>query len=165
MKRCSDCDLDKPVTDFARQRTPEERGEERTADGLNTYCRRCSKQRQQRDWYGNNKEKVRAQVDQWRKDNPEARKKIAREYARKTRWAKLGLTHEQYDAMVEECGDACLGCQRPFSVEVPACVDHCHDSGAIRGLLCHACNLSIGYAQDDSARLDALAAYLRSHGR
>jgi hypothetical protein len=39
-------------------------------------------------------------------------------------------------------------------------VDHDHRSGAIRGLLCHACNLAIGLFMDDEQVLTAAVAYL-----
>lgn len=39
-------------------------------------------------------------------------------------------------------------------------VDHCHESGKIRGVLCHGCNLALGNAEDNPERLRALADYL-----
>jgi len=41
-------------------------------------------------------------------------------------------------------------------------VDHCHDSGAVRGVLCSGCNTALGMVKDDPRRLRALADYLES---
>lgn len=40
-------------------------------------------------------------------------------------------------------------------------IDHCHKTGKVRGVLCHSCNVLIGHAGDDPARLEAAATYLR----
>jgi Recombination endonuclease VII len=38
--------------------------------------------------------------------------------------------------------------------------DHCHERRIVRGVLCHSCNIAVGYARNDPARLRALAVYL-----
>lgn len=164
MKTCTECQQTKDDDDFAR-RKQWQRVLNAPPEGRIDICRSCKRKQEQRRHYEENKAEYRRKADQWRAENPEARKKIAREYQRKRRWEKLGITQQDYDRLMEECGDACVGCLRPFGQQAPACVDHCHDSGAIRGLLCHGCNLALGYTQDDPDRLDRLAAYLRSHGR
>lgn len=42
-------------------------------------------------------------------------------------------------------------------------VDHDHETGEVRGVLCHGCNLAIGNVNDNPDRLRALADYLEAH--
>ena len=39
-------------------------------------------------------------------------------------------------------------------------VDHCHDTGAVRGLLCHTCNAGLGMAKDNIEILKSMIKYL-----
>lgn len=41
------------------------------------------------------------------------------------------------------------------------CVDHDHETGAVRGLLCHRCNVMLGWARDNSKILERAARYLK----
>ena len=43
------------------------------------------------------------------------------------------------------------------------CVDHCHDTGQVRGLLCNRCNLVVSRSNTPEY-LEAAAAYLRGRG-
>ena len=40
------------------------------------------------------------------------------------------------------------------------CIDHDHKNGRIRGLLCHSCNVGIGFLADDPERLRRAAEYI-----
>lgn len=76
-----------------------------------------------------------------------------------------GLTLTEYEAMVSERGGLCDICHRPESMTLRGkrkalSVDHDHDTGAVRGLLCSACNRAIGWLGDDPARVAEAAAYL-----
>lgn len=51
-----------------------------------------------------------------------------------------GLTIEQADEMKK---DGCNICGVKFGVTL--CIDHDHDTKRIRGVLCHTCNLAVGY--------------------
>ena len=42
-------------------------------------------------------------------------------------------------------------------------IDHNHQTGATRGLLCYSCNIMLGYATDDPERLRRAADYLDDH--
>ncbi len=58
----------------------------------------------------------------------------------------------------------------PGVCENPGCgetknlhIDHDHETGAVRGLLCAACNMSLGRLKEDVARIEGLAEYKRRH--
>lgn len=42
-------------------------------------------------------------------------------------------------------------------------VDHCHDSGKVRGVLCNPCNVILGHARDRPDLLESAAKYLRDN--
>lgn len=67
----------------------------------------------------------------------------------------LGVSQEDYLRMYKEQGGQCGICQRRlYSKRYKAfCVDHCHTSGRIRGLLCHNCNRGLGMFRDDPTAL------------
>jgi len=66
--------------------------------------------------------------------------KLLREY---------GLTGEDYAAIREEQDWRCAICRQEFGSERP-CVDHDHETGKVRGLLCRSCNRGIGFLRDSS---------------
>lgn len=80
---------------------------------------------------------------------------------RSAEWRRrtYGLTPSQYDEMREAQGDRCAMCGDVLEGAPP--VDHCHDSGLVRELLCHRCNRALGFLLDDPIRADAAACYLR----
>lgn len=67
-----------------------------------------------------------------------------------------GLDRDTYQAMVKR---GCAVCGATDRIHI----DHDHTSGKVRGALCSACNIALGYACDDPERLEKLAAYVRSH--
>jgi hypothetical protein len=69
---------------------------------------------------------------------------------------KHGLSIEQFDEMVLRQGGMCAVCES----EKKLYVDHCHTTDAIRGLLCHNCNVGIGHLRDSIAFLQKAKKYL-----
>lgn len=67
-----------------------------------------------------------------------------------------GITWADWEAMYVLQGGRCACCHHAAATDV----DHDHDSGTVRGLLCSPCNLMLGHAQDNPARLLAAARYL-----
>jgi len=76
----------------------------------------------------------------------------------RSRRHKYGLNVEEYDALVLASGGLCAICSGDMGDDI--CVDHCHDTGAVRGLLCRHCNFGLGHFRDDPERLRAALAYL-----
>lgn len=84
--------------------------------------------------------------------------------------ANYGITHDHYDAMHLSQGGVCAICRKPEDrtirgVVVPLVVDHNHKTGIVRALLCHRCNASIGFLNENPDRMRAMAAYVEYHDR
>lgn len=72
-----------------------------------------------------------------------------------------GITHEQYKLQLERQGGVCAICKEPERIAGRAlAVDHCHATGAVRGLLCAMCNTGIGKLRDDPALVRSALSYL-----
>lgn len=95
----------------------------------------------------------------WKELNPDRSRAISDRYVLKG----YGLTPEAYDALSVAQGGRCAICGSTDTGHKRAkrlFVDHCHRTGAVRGLLCNRCNTMLGNAADSSDRLRAAAAYL-----
>ena len=87
-------------------------------------------------------------------ENPENRT----QRARRKRAAHHGLTADEYDAVIAKANGACELCA---ATDRKLVLDHCHATGVIRGVLCTACNTSIGKLGDTSKSLLRAVAYLQ----
>jgi hypothetical protein len=120
----------------------------------------------------------RADRDRWateRKNDPEYRRKNrakAREwyYANRKRvladarekrlLTHYGLTTADYQRMLDGQDGACAICRIPPAENVNLAVDHCHETGIVRGLLCDGCNQAIGRLGDNAASVNRAVRYL-----
>lgn len=77
---------------------------------------------------------------------------------------KYGMTKEQLDLMFVNQGSCCVICKatEPGS-KIGWHTDHCHRSNKVRGILCHGCNVLLGYAKDKPEVLRSAARYLIAH--
>jgi len=74
---------------------------------------------------------------------------------------KYGITTEQRDEMIEAQDNKCLICNTDFDdTEHAPHVDHCHESGIIRGVLCKFCNIGLGHFKDNTDFLKSAIEYL-----
>jgi hypothetical protein len=84
-------------------------------------------------------------------------------YKREQAWKRHGieLTHEHYEALLVQQAYCCAICGVHAS-ELPKAlaVDHNHETGKVRGLLCDNCNKAIGLLKDEPLLLEAAAKYL-----
>lgn len=80
------------------------------------------------------------------------------------RWLrrKYGITLAERNAMIaDQCG-LCAICAAPLDLQSRRThVDHDHNTGRVRGVLCHDCNTGLGMFKDSIASLEFALAYLR----
>lgn len=171
-KRCSKCGQRLPATEFNR--------DVRRTDGLMWWCRACCKASRlrrrldpaareadaarTRNWYAANREGRAAHNKEWREKNADRiqsyRSNRAESKAAYHRLKAYGLSDEDFAAMLAAQGGACAICQR--ITDRPLHVDHDHETGRVRGLLCYSCNAALGSFGDSPARLLSALAYLAS---
>ena len=84
-------------------------------------------------------------------------------------YKQYGLTYETYQQMVKAQNNLCAICGQPEStIEKRSgqrrrlCVDHNHDTGKTRALLCRACNMALGYL-NSVAKLSSAIDYLKKY--
>jgi hypothetical protein len=145
-KRCSACRTFKPAPAFsANSRSP---------DGLRYNCKDC------------HSEHMRV-----RRMDP-AKAAIEQEACRRWRaklssrasllWKQYGITIEDYNRLRDEQGGHCAICPTVPDGAFSLCVDHDHNTGAIRGLLCKHCNKALGLLGDTIEGVTRAVDYLRA---
>ena len=141
--RCSQCSKTKPASQFYTDK--------RSRSGLSSACKECILAGQ-KAWYDAMPDDVRRKM--WTQQNSRAFN-YRRDYNLRK---KYGITLVEYDAMYAAQDGACASCKIPCD---RLDVDHCHDTGRVRGLLCHPCNVALGLLREDSDRINALAMYAK----
>ena len=130
-KTCTGCSEPKPLADFHRNAYGDHLGR----------CRAC-----------------RAAIRKvWRKTYRD--KQVT--YRRRFQLSRYGLTEGEYDSMLVAQGGVCAMCSGVCTSGRQLAVDHDHDSGRVRGLLCRQCNQWLGVFEAIKA---AAEAYLSEHG-
>lgn len=87
------------------------------------------------------------------------------------RFEKYKLTVKQFDKMLESCQNKCEICRTEFQTIITkrghkkfdAQIDHDHNSGIVRGLLCTRCNTSIQMLERDEGWIESAIQYLAKH--
>jgi hypothetical protein len=142
-KSCSKCKLDLPVAEFYPHR--------RMKRGYQSHCRTCT-----RAWHKARPEYVKEKNRLFYEQNPTYR----RDYRLKT---KYGIEFSAVLAFLAKQKNRCAGCGREFG-ELKMCVDHCHSTGKVRGLLCDCCNRALGMMREDPKAIRKLASYIVREG-
>lgn len=81
-----------------------------------------------------------------------------------------GITQEEYEELKAQQGDVCAICGQPEvrvhkGIKVDLCVDHDHETGKVRGLLCARCNHGLGNFKDSPENLSNAIDYLMGMNR
>jgi hypothetical protein len=160
MKRCKKCGESKPLDEFY-----EAVG---MADGYRSECKACHRAARKR-WYAANRAKAIAGVKRWQQANRVEYNVKQRAYRSKRRDIErdahlrrtFGMTQADYDELLARQGGGCGICgKKPGKIALH--VDHDHETGEIRGLLCVRCNNALGQFHDDPILLERAADYVSS---
>jgi len=125
-----------------------------------------------KQWALVNKEKMREYQRRYREKNKEKTNEAVRKSRKKHPNTEIeghlkrtyGLSLVAYRSLVENQNGKCAICRGPPNGRVlKLVVDHNHETGKIRELLCDACNRALGFFKDDPSRLRAAAFYLEKH--
>lgn len=140
-KACHSCLRERPLSDFAKNK--------KAKDGLQYHCRSCQSER------------FRA----WRERNVDLSRAKWRDQQMRSVW---GIGVAEYNALHEAQGGVCAICLEPETSKHRGrvrrlAIDHDHETGRIRGLLCTQCNTALGKFRDSESRLLRAVAYLRQH--
>ena len=153
-KFCSGCDETKSIASFGKQKS--------RPDGVEYRCKKCM-QIYRKKRYSNPKikSKLLKSTATWREKNPDsdANNHLIRKY---------GISLEQYNKMYQLQKGLCGICGKKESTrrrkktqgDERLAVDHCHETGVVRGLLCFKCNTAIGSLGDNEEMVMRVVFYL-----
>ena len=133
-KTCCDCKLSKPLDEFHNSNGHSQKKASRCIPCQATYGAA---------WYKKNKERI-------------------QERMRGTAYMRYyGITIDEYDVLYEEQNRGCAICSAPTgSNNKRLAVDHNHETGEVRGLLCDDCNTGLGKFKDNPNLLAIAINYL-----
>ena len=131
MKVCGNCNEAKTLDQFS-PRT-------RATDGLDYSCKTCNNKKG-REWRSENKEKM-----------TDANLRT-----------KYGISLEDKREMLEDQDWCCAICLKGLPlIGRDSCVDHCHETNEVRGILCKNCNNALGLFADNPDSLTRAANYIK----
>lgn len=147
-KVCTRCKVPKPTDEFSTAK--------KSKDGLQSWCRECcAEYRKTATPPSRTAEHRRKWLDGYRANNPD----VFRDQSYRS---KYGITINDYDRMLAQQGGRCAICATDKPDGGRFCIDHCHDTGDVRALLCRCCNTGIGNLRDDPKIVEAALRYLRA---
>jgi len=150
-KICTQCNKERPLTEFSKQKNGR--------FGCSSICKEC-KYNKTKEYNNQHKEE--------RKLKREQNKDKHRAFIFKQNY---GITLDNYNEMVEEQNGVCAICGQPetafekrFNRVRKLSVDHSHETGKVRGLLCGNCNKALGGFKDNINILQKAIDYLKIKG-
>lgn len=96
------------------------------------------------------------------------RKEYFRNYRKENTLRRYGITESDYKKMLEKQKGCCAICGNKESAASynskngpqRLSIDHCHETGKVRGLLCFNCNRALGYFKDSTQIIQKALSYL-----
>ena len=169
MKRCRICNETKSFDAFYRMKE--------IRDGYRNECKACNLAARAAKYASDAdmQTRARSRAKQWRIDNRERFEATRKAYVASGRYSAssrrshlkrtFGMTQDGYEARLREQGGGCAVCGRPPKPGKSLHVDHDHETGRVRGLLCFKCNAALGQLDDDLERIEAALIYVATKRR
>ena len=161
-KVCSKCKLEKGALEFNHNK--------RHKDGLSAWCKSCTTE-YNKDYFKKNRDVL---IEAHKEFYIDHREEIKDYYTvrnitsdvrfshRTSHLKKYGLSGEEYDEILIKQEGKCAICGRHQSeLTRRLFIDHNHDTGKVRALLCYYCNTILSCAHDDIAILETTIKYLQ----
>lgn len=170
VKRCADCKIEKMLDQFGPTK-------QQLKFGVRSRCFECERKYKQKwaesnpagranqdaatkRWQLNNREKIRHWNKEYKKRRFQERPEQFRAYERKCRLKRMyKVSPEWYARQCELQGGKCKICDGPPDAK-GLCIDHCHDTGTVRALLCNGCNTALHKMERDIGWIRKAEAYL-----
>jgi len=132
-KICTKCKKEKPITEYFNDK--------QKYDGKRPDCKVCNT----------------LQCTAWNRANKDRHRYYSIKHL-------YGVTQEIEQQMLYDQDNSCAICKINFSLlSKKFCIDHCHDSGNYRGLLCEKCNQGLGKFNDNIEYLKSAILYLEKY--
>jgi Autographiviridae endonuclease VII len=131
VKRCAKCKEELSIGNFYRSNS--------------SYCKRCT-QAINIDWANRNKDRIREYQNRWHREKRQREPGCFAIYEKRKTLKKFGKTVEWYEQTLRDQNGACAICGKPETAVhqngrvVSLSIDHDHNTGKVRGLLCRLCN-------------------------
>lgn len=126
------------------------------------------------EWQKANREKVAGAARRWRAAHPQKAKEVDARWKRansekvktgqqRRSVGKYGLSLLDRAELLRLQHCKCAVCYDELKSGKGAAIDHDHNSGKVRGILCSSCNTAIGLFKEDPRRMRDAIAYLERH--
>lgn len=143
MIKCSTCKIEKDISEFHNTK--------KLKSGYSVRCKICAN-KATKDTYHKNDGKIKSRI--YRTNNPDAGRDARFKY-------KYGISLEEYNDLLSKQDNKCAIC-KVDSEDRHLDVDHSHDTGKIRGLLCRMCNVALGHMKDSVEIIQNAIVYLEA---
>ena len=141
-KKCTRCYQVLPLSAFTLRKSGNRKGHP------TSYCKACKVKRQSLRY------------------NNDTYMRVVRPYQLKT---KYGITQEDYERLLKSQKGRCAICGTEDGASAKGSstfsIDHCHDTGKVRGLLCNTCNRGLGLFKDNPSFLESAIQYLKGESK